>query len=107
MKCRVSRSLFLSTEGKPGSYPDSSLKPNGGDQRETAIVRRLDRLARTVERLERDPSISTEALGLFVKFRLTTTPPPDTLIYVKSMRGQQKGAHLPPLTSAPSIAHMC
>ena len=51
------------------------LSPDGADQREAAIVRRLDRLTRAVERLERDLSIGNEAMALFVKFWLTTTPP--------------------------------
>ena len=51
------------------------LSPDGADQREAAIVRRLDRLTRAVERLERDVSIGNEAMALFVKFWLTTTPP--------------------------------
>ena len=51
------------------------LSPDGADQREAAIVRRLDRLTRAVERLERDQSIGNEAMALFVKFWLTTTPP--------------------------------
>ncbi|QBY00439.1 ribbon-helix-helix protein, CopG family [Rhodophyticola sp. CCM32] len=51
------------------------LSPDGADQREAAIVRRLDRLTRSVERLERDQSIGNEAVALFVKFWLTTTPP--------------------------------
>ena len=57
----------------------SFLSPDAADQREAAIVRRLDRLTRAIERLERDQSIGTEALALFVRFWLTTTPPlPDT-----------------------------
>ncbi|QBF31833.1 CopG family transcriptional regulator [Thalassococcus sp. S3] len=51
------------------------LSPDGADQREAAIVRRLDRLTRAVDRLERDVSIGNEAVALFVKFWLTTTPP--------------------------------
>ncbi len=51
------------------------LSPDGADQREAAIVRRLDRLTRAVERLERDVSIGNEAVALFIKFWLTTTPP--------------------------------
>lgn len=51
------------------------LSPDGADQREAAIVRRLDRLTRAVERLERDQSVGNEAVALFVKFWLTTTPP--------------------------------
>ncbi|MGI0490122.1 hypothetical protein ACN4EK_32515, partial [Pantanalinema rosaneae CENA516] len=48
------------------------LSPDGADQREAAIVRRLDRLTRAVRRLERDVNVGNEALALFVKFWLTT-----------------------------------
>jgi len=42
---------------------------------EGALAKRLDRLSRQVERLERDLQIANEALGLFVKAWLTATPP--------------------------------
>ena len=54
----------------------SFLSPDSAEQSEAAIVRRLDRLTRSLERLERDQEITTEALALFVRFWLTTTPPP-------------------------------
>jgi hypothetical protein len=53
----------------------SFLSPDGADRREAAFTRRLDRLSRQVQRLERNVSISTEALALFVRFWLATTPP--------------------------------
>ena len=53
----------------------SFLSPDSAEQSEAAIVRRLDRLTRSLERLERDQEITTEALALFVRFWLTTTPP--------------------------------
>ena len=69
----------------------SYLSPDGDDQREAAIVRRLDRLTRAVERLERDLSISIEALALFVKFWLTTTPPlPDTMRDAAHAKGRER-----------------
>ena len=69
----------------------SYLSPDGADQREAAIVRRLDRLTRAVERLERDLSISIEALALFVKFWLTTTPPlPDTMRDAAHAKGRER-----------------
>lgn len=59
--------------------PLRSASTHRGDP-EAAIVRRLDRLTRAIERLECDLTISTEALALFVNFWLTTTPPlPDTM----------------------------
>jgi hypothetical protein len=52
----------------------SLLSPDALDQREAAIARRLDKLTRSFERLERDVSIGNEAVALFVRFWLTTTP---------------------------------
>jgi predicted transcriptional regulator len=57
----------------------SYLSPDGADRLEAALGRRLDRLNRQMERLERHAAISNEALALFVRFWLTHTPPlPDT-----------------------------
>ena len=53
----------------------SFLSPDADDRREAAFTRRLDRLTRQVERLERDLTISAEALALFVRFWLIVTPP--------------------------------
>lgn len=52
----------------------SFLSPDGADRTEAAFTRRLDRLSRQVQRLERDLSIATETLALFVRFWLTVTP---------------------------------
>lgn len=52
----------------------SFLSPDGSERLEGALGRRLDRLVRQVERLERNLTISNEALALFVRFWLTTTP---------------------------------
>ena len=53
----------------------SFLSPDGADRMEAAFSRRLDRLTRQVQRLERNSGLSTEALALFVRFWLTVTPP--------------------------------
>ena len=53
----------------------SFLSPDGADRLEAAFARRLDRLTRQVQRLERDSGLSTEALALFIRFSLTITPP--------------------------------
>lgn len=67
------------------------LSPDGADQREAAIVRRLDRLTRAVERLERNVTIGNEALALFVKFWLTTTPPlPDAMRDAAQAKGRER-----------------
>jgi hypothetical protein len=57
----------------------SFLSPDNSERMEAALGRRLDRLTRQVERLERHITISNETLALFVRFWLTATPPlPDT-----------------------------
>lgn len=53
----------------------SFLSPDGADRREAAFTRRLDRLSRQVQRMERDLGITAETLALFVRFWLTITPP--------------------------------
>ena len=53
----------------------SFLSPDGSERMEAAFARRLDRLSRHVERLERDVVITDETLALFVRFWLTITPP--------------------------------
>ncbi|MFP3688096.1 MULTISPECIES: CopG family transcriptional regulator [Burkholderia] len=56
----------------------SWLSPDAGDQREAAIAKRLDRLSRQFEKLERDQNIEIETLALFVRYFLTvSTPVPD------------------------------
>ncbi|MGC6330210.1 CopG family transcriptional regulator [Rhizorhabdus sp. FW153] len=52
-----------------------SASPDGADKREAAFARRLDRLSRQVQRLERDLGVTAETLALFVRFWLTITPP--------------------------------
>jgi hypothetical protein len=57
----------------------SWLSPDAGDQREAAIAKRLDRLSRQFEKLERDQNIEIETLALFIRYFLTvSTPIPET-----------------------------
>ncbi|MBF8663749.1 ribbon-helix-helix protein, CopG family [Pseudomonas aeruginosa] len=53
----------------------SWLSPDAADQREMAIAKRLDRLSRQFERLERDQTIAIETLALFVRYFLTVSTP--------------------------------
>lgn len=53
---------------------ESFLSPDAPERQEAVFARRLDRLSRQMERLERDVGISVEALALFVRFWLTATP---------------------------------
>ncbi|MFN4205004.1 MAG: CopG family transcriptional regulator [Agrobacterium albertimagni] len=82
---KVSKSQIV--EAALASY----LSPDAADQREAAITRRLDRLTRAVERLERDVTIGNEAVALFVRFWLTTTPPlPDTMREAAQAQGRER-----------------
>ena len=57
----------------------SFFSPDGSDRIEAAVSRRLDRLSRQADRLAYHIEVSNEALALFVRFWLTSTPPlPDT-----------------------------
>ncbi|WP_181298983.1 CopG family transcriptional regulator [Pseudomonas sp. Q2-TVG4-2] len=51
------------------------LSPTSGDQRETAMAKRLDRLSRQFERLERDQNILIETVALYVRYYLTVSTP--------------------------------
>lgn len=53
----------------------SFLSPDALDRREAAWVRRLDRLSRQMERVERDLTIAIEAHALFVRFWLSVSTP--------------------------------
>ena len=53
----------------------SWLSPDAADQREAAIAKRLDRLSRQFEKLERDQNIEIETLALFVRYFLTVSTP--------------------------------
>jgi hypothetical protein len=57
----------------------SFLSPDAGDRREAAFTRRLDRLIRQIQRLERNTGVTMEMLAVFVRFLMTITPtlPPD------------------------------
>jgi hypothetical protein len=52
----------------------SFLSPDASERMEAAISRRLDRHTRQLERLDHHVKISNEAIALFVRFWLTTTP---------------------------------
>ena len=69
----------------------SYLSPDGADRLEAALARRLDRMTRQLERLERHGRISSEALALFVRFWLTSTPPlPDAAHAAAQAKGRER-----------------
>jgi predicted transcriptional regulator len=82
---RVSQALVVETA------LSSFLSPDSSERMEAALGRRLDRLTRQVERLERHVTISNEALALFVRFWLTATPPlPDTAQPAAQAKGRER-----------------
>jgi predicted transcriptional regulator len=69
----------------------SYLSPDNSERMEAALGRRLDRLTRQVERLERHVTISNEALALFVRFWLTaTTPLPEAAQSAAHAKGRER-----------------
>lgn len=50
------------------------LSPEGAERSEAAMVRRLDRMNRHMERIEREAQISNEALAIFIRAWLASTP---------------------------------
>lgn len=69
----------------------SHLSADGADRLEAALAKRLDRMTRQIERLERYVTISNETLALFVRFWLTTTPPlPDSAKTAALAKGRER-----------------
>src|SRR5262249_58067377 len=52
----------------------SFLSPDDSDRREAAIAKRLDRIVRVLERLERKDGVTLETKTPFLPFLLTSTP---------------------------------
>lgn len=53
----------------------SYLSPDAADQREAAMGKRMDRLSRQFDRLERDQSILIETVALYIRYFLTVSLP--------------------------------
>src|ERR1700682_2156567 len=69
----------------------SYLSPDNSERMEAALGRRLDRLTRQFERLERHITISNEALAFFVLFWPPVTPPlPDTAQPAAQAKGRER-----------------
>ena len=52
----------------------SFLSPDADERQEAATAKRLDRIDRNIQRLERDVGIANEAFAIFVRFWLASTP---------------------------------
>lgn len=69
----------------------SFLSPDNSERMEAALGKRLDRLTRQVERLERHITISNEAIALFVRFWLTSTPSvPEAALPAAQAKGRER-----------------
>ncbi len=52
----------------------SFLSPDAAGRQEAALAKRLDRIVRVLERLERNDTIAVETLALFIRSWLTANP---------------------------------
>lgn len=67
------------------------LSPDAAERQEAAFARRLDRLSRQGDRLERDQGILLETLALFVRHWLTVTPAvPDSAQAAARLKGRER-----------------
>jgi predicted transcriptional regulator len=74
----ASLEAYANRQGKPKSLVAeaaiaSFLSPDDSDRREAAIAKRLDRIVRVLERLERNDRVTLETIALFIRFWLTST----------------------------------
>lgn len=69
----------------------SFLSPDADAQKDAALNRRLDRIDRRADRLERDLGILVEMLALFIRFWLTATPPvPESAQEAARTKGRER-----------------
>src|SRR3984957_19748887 len=69
----------------------SHLSPDGADRLGAAPARPVDPMSRHLERIERHVDISNEALAVFVRFWLTSTPAlPDVALAAAQTKGRER-----------------
>jgi hypothetical protein len=69
----------------------SFLSPDGSERMEAAFSRRIDRVSRQIEQLDRSVEIGNEALALFVRFWLTANPPlPDRAVAAAQAQSKER-----------------
>ena len=69
----------------------SLLQADHDERMEAALARRLDRLSRQLDRLEWHVELTNEAIGLFVRFWLTSNPPlPDAAMKAAQAMGKKR-----------------
>lgn len=78
------RSLSVVAEASIASF----LSPDAPDRMEAVFAKRLDRIGRQIERLNRDTGVGLETLALFVRHWLIAVPAPSEAHYAAA---QAKG----------------
>lgn len=69
----------------------SFLSPDGSERMEAAFSRRIDRVMRQIEQLDRNVEVGNEALALFVRFWLTANPPlPGGAVAAAQAQGKER-----------------
>lgn len=69
----------------------SLLAADDAEREEGVLARRLDRLTRQGERLERQLCMTAETLALFIRFWLTVTPPlPESAQAAAQAKGRER-----------------
>lgn len=69
----------------------SFLSPDADERREAALAKRLDRIDRNIQRLERDIGIANEAFAIFMRSWLTSTAPlPETAQAAARAKGGER-----------------
>src|ERR1700733_8266803 len=69
----------------------SHLSPDGAERPEGGPGGGFGRITRQIERLESHIGVSNEALALFVRFWLTSTPPlPDSALPAAQVKGRER-----------------
>lgn len=74
----------------------SFLSPDADERREAATVKRIDRIDRRMQRLERDLNIAVETTAVFVLFWLASTPqvPDSTQAATRAKARERYGSFL-------------
>lgn len=78
------RSLSVVAEASIASF----LSPDAPDRMEAVTAKRLDRISRQIDRLNRDTGIGVETLALFIRHWLVAVPAPSEAHYAAA---QAKG----------------
>ncbi len=84
---RRERSASLIAEAAIASF----LSPDADERKEAVIVKRLDRLDRSLQRMERDLEITNETLALFIRSWLNSIVPlPENAQAVARAKGAER-----------------